>query len=34
MKMQVPFLNLKAEYESLKQDIDREIHEVLDSGYL
>ena len=33
MKMQVPFLNLKAEYESLKQDIDREIHEVLDSGY-
>ncbi|TET80321.1 DegT/DnrJ/EryC1/StrS family aminotransferase, partial [candidate division TA06 bacterium] len=31
--MRVPFLNLKAEYESLKEDIDKEIHDVLDSGY-
>lgn len=33
MKMQVPFLNLKAEYISMKEDIDREIHDVLESGY-
>jgi dTDP-4-amino-4,6-dideoxygalactose transaminase len=30
--LKVPFLDLKAEYRSLKEDIDREVHDVLDSG--
>ncbi len=31
--MKIPFLNLKAEYESLKKEIDREVQDVLASGY-
>jgi len=31
--MGVPFLNLRAEYESLKPEIDRAVHDVLESGY-